>query len=129
VNLGKVEADLAAKNEAFDTMKDELTEQFAEKAEDLADMKKELELNAPKRSKRSSLTMSRMPLLQGLRRLCLRWSANTLRWASQTMPLPTTSSRGKSCQGTSLKTTNFSLFITLQLCYLICTLWRSAYTL
>jgi len=52
VNLGKVEAELAAKNEAFDLMKAELTKQLTEKAEltkqlaekavALADMKKEL---------------------------------------------------------------------------------------
>jgi len=42
VNLGKVEVDLAAKNEAFDIMKAELTKQLAEKAGTLADMGKEL---------------------------------------------------------------------------------------
>ena len=52
VNLGKVEVELAAKNEAFDliktelttqlTEKDELTKQLAEKVEALADMEKKL---------------------------------------------------------------------------------------
>jgi len=42
VNLGKVEAELAAKNKAFDLMKADLTKQLTEKTEALAGVQKEL---------------------------------------------------------------------------------------
>ena len=51
VNLGKVEADLAIKNEAFDTMKAELIKQLAEKAGALANMEKELSSQAERSQK------------------------------------------------------------------------------
>jgi len=51
VNLGKVEVDLTAKNEAFDIMKADITKQLAEKVGTLADMEKKLASQAERSQK------------------------------------------------------------------------------
>ena len=109
VYLGKVEADLAEKNEALEKIKVELVEQvkllkesqeeLAGKAEALVNTKKEMAAQAEhsKKIKKELLDDARMPTPRGSKMLCLRLSVNTLRWIPRTLPLPTMSSKEKSC--------------------------------
>lgn len=77
VSLGKVEAVLTAKSEAYDLMKAELSKKARLKPWRPRKKKWFPKLSVLRRLRKSSSTMPRVPLLKGSQRPCPKWRANT----------------------------------------------------